>query len=206
MSDAAEEEFESICRQAFQEEGRALREGFLTDITGDTDWGFVIKAHALVEAALMHLLLARIGEPRLVKILARMDTNAKQGGKTAVLEELKLITKQESNFILRFSTMRNAFAHDIHNMSATILEHVRRDLERAGEFVTALTPVFEATELAANCEIPIKEYISKYPRESLWAAVEIFVRRAIDTAFNQPKSILLGKGPPEQNSGSPKGL
>jgi hypothetical protein len=51
----------------------------------DDDWTFVIKMHAIVEAALNHLLIVRLNDPKLSEIVAafqehRLETKSRHAG------------------------------------------------------------------------------------------------------------------------------
>src|SRR5882724_10809892 len=85
---------------------------FFAALEKNDDWTFVIKLHALVEAALNHLIIARIGEPSLQKFVSRLETSNDYAGKLAVIRALELLPEKQRKFIKELSTIRNAFVHD----------------------------------------------------------------------------------------------
>ena len=68
-----------------------LEPTFLPRLTEESDWSFVIKAHALVEAALSHLLGAAMRDPRVTKIFQRMETSNATTGKLAFIKAMELL-------------------------------------------------------------------------------------------------------------------
>ena len=58
-------------------------EGFLLGLMSDEDWSFVVKAHAFAEAAVTHLLVIRLREPRLYDVFARLEMSNAATGKLA---------------------------------------------------------------------------------------------------------------------------
>jgi hypothetical protein len=68
VDDSSSEDFEQFRKKRLRkfEPTLGLRVGFIEElIQQDDDWSFVIKAHAIVEAALTQLLGHLIGHPRL---------------------------------------------------------------------------------------------------------------------------------------------
>ena len=63
-----------------------VRNGFFETLrdAGD-DWSFVIKLHALIEAACTHLLLYHLEEPVLSEAISRLDLSSRPVGKVAML-------------------------------------------------------------------------------------------------------------------------
>jgi hypothetical protein len=61
------------------ERSLGLPEGFIERLEEEDDWSFVIKAHALVEAAMTQLLVHELHKPQLGDIIARLDMTAPFG-------------------------------------------------------------------------------------------------------------------------------
>src|SRR3546814_18866509 len=74
-----------------------VRENFFKDLLGEDDWSFVIKLHALFEAACTHLLLFHFKEPELTDIFARLELSNKATGKIAFLGKLELLGKDNQS-------------------------------------------------------------------------------------------------------------
>ena len=87
---------------------------FRTLNTAD-DWSFVIKLHALFEAACAHLLLFHFKEPELSEVFARLELSNKSTGKIAFLGKIGLLGNENRRFISTLSELRNSLVHDVRN-------------------------------------------------------------------------------------------
>src|SRR6218665_1056414 len=76
-----------------------VRENFFRDLLGGDDWSFVIKLHALFEAACTHLLLFHFKEPELTEVFSRLELSNKATGKIAFLGKLKLLGKNNRRLV-----------------------------------------------------------------------------------------------------------
>src|SRR5205807_8135781 len=66
---------------------------FCNRLLGEDDWSFVIRIHALLEAAITHLLIETLREPRLRPLFSRMELSNFVAGKVAFAEKLELLDK-----------------------------------------------------------------------------------------------------------------
>jgi hypothetical protein len=99
-----------------------LREGFFERLVDEDDWSFVIKLHALFEAACGHLLLFHFREPELSEVVARLELSNKTTGKIAFLAALGLIGKRSRRYIAALSELRNELVHDVRNAEFNLAE------------------------------------------------------------------------------------
>lgn len=90
-------------------------ENFFRDLNNADDWTFVIKLHALFEAACAHLLLHHLREPELASIVTRLELSNKTTGKIAFLAKLKLVSADNRRFVSTLSELRNSLVHDVRN-------------------------------------------------------------------------------------------
>jgi hypothetical protein len=196
-----EEWHEEICRQlneilirtrkAGQKFG--LPERFLDDllkeVEEDSDWSFVIKAHALMETVITHVLSESLhitGADKKVEIsdfIARLPMNG-QNGKVSLAESLNLITKVTRNFIWRLGEIRNFYVHDLRNVGVT-LEHYIFELKknRKHEFYTAFFPGYPEN----------KEFAEGLPRGGfkLYIMMGLCANLSISDISSQPPPTLL---------------
>jgi hypothetical protein len=108
------------------EEDLELPTGFFEDLAHEDDWSFVIKLHALIEAALTHLLVETIARPSLHDIFSRIDTSNVQTGKLAFADKLGLVSTDVKRFIRTLSELRNSFVHDVSNVKVDLTSFVKR--------------------------------------------------------------------------------
>ena len=102
------------------ENALALEQGFFESLLKDDDWSFVIKLHALIEAATTHLLTEVIGKPELQTFITRIEMSNKSSGKLAMLKAMDLIDIDSQRYIIKLSELRNSFVHNITNASTSI--------------------------------------------------------------------------------------
>jgi hypothetical protein len=94
-----------------------LPAGFLGNLAREEDWSFVIKAHALVEAAVSHLIAANIGDVRLAPVFQRLELSNDDTGKLAFAKGLDLLDPQERRFVRTLSQLRNLLVHNVGNVT-----------------------------------------------------------------------------------------
>jgi len=125
-------------------------ENFFRNLNDADDWTFVIKLHALFEAACTHLLLHHLKEPELASIISRLELSNKVTGKVAFLTKLKLIGKDNRRFIATLSELRNSLVHDVRNHEFTL-----------PSMLTELTP--DAIKNMAVAFSPYESFIREHP-------------------------------------------
>jgi hypothetical protein len=90
--------------------------GFLLHLYQEDDWSFVIKAHALIEAAVSQLLTQHVGDTRLSEVFERLELSNTQTGRLAFVKALNLLSDNERRFVRGFSELRNRLVHNVHNV------------------------------------------------------------------------------------------
>ena len=101
-----------------------LGSGFLSDLLSEDDWSFVIKSHALLEAAVSQLLTHHIGDQRLASIVERLELSNMQVGRLAFVRALDLLDKPHHRFIRSLSELRNDLVHDVHSTRFHFSDHL----------------------------------------------------------------------------------
>jgi hypothetical protein len=106
-----------------------LAPGFVRGLYSEDDWSFVIKGHALIEAAVSGLLTAKVGSTELSPIFQRLELSNKETGKLAFVKALSLLSGEYTGFIRKFSELRNDLVHNVRNTSFVF-----------GSYIAALEP------------------------------------------------------------------
>ncbi len=101
-----------------------LSDGFLARLLREDDWSFVIKAHALLEAATSELLTHHFGDERVKRVFDRLPLSDTSLGKVAFIKELGLLSRDELRFLRFFSELRNDLAHDVHSVRFRFVDYV----------------------------------------------------------------------------------
>lgn len=125
-------------------------ENFFKALLDADDWSFIIKLHALFEAACTHLLLFHFKEPDLSNVFNRLELSNKTTGKIAFLGTLELLNKDNRRFISTLSELRNSLVHDVRNAQYSL---------------SSMVKTLDATELR-NLAIsfsPYETHIRKFP-------------------------------------------
>jgi hypothetical protein len=105
-----------VCTGILELESKVgVPENFFRSLAQADDWSFVIKLHALFEAACTHLLLFHFKEPDLSEVFSRLELSNKATGKIAFLGKLGLLSKENRRFLSALSELRNSLVHDVRN-------------------------------------------------------------------------------------------
>lgn len=97
-----------------------LPKDFFKNLLQEDDWSFIIKLHALIEAACGSLLLYHFDEPGLKTIISRLELSNKTTGKIAFLKELELLGDNNRRFVSSLSEWRNNFVHNVQNCNSKL--------------------------------------------------------------------------------------
>src|SRR5438874_573242 len=97
-----------------------LPSGFVANLANEDDWSFIVKAHALVEAALTHALIAALRREPLRDTIARMGPTQK----LRFAEPLGLIDARERHCLEALFAIRNLLAHDISFVQFSLKDYV----------------------------------------------------------------------------------
>jgi len=129
-------------------------------IVAEDDWSFVIKLHALMEAAVTHLLSETITismegyspdtfkGPALTKVLAWMEISGKRAGKVTLASALGLTLEPQQRFISKLSDLRNDLVHDIKSVTFSFAEYVKRlDVNQKRNLIDAFNYGVGTTEM-----------------------------------------------------------
>jgi hypothetical protein len=157
--------FEAI---AELEKELGLPNDFYLNLEKDDDWSFVIKLHALLEAAISGLLVEVLGYQELLEVISQLEMSNNTTGKIALVKALGLLDSEYRTFIRKLSEIRNKFVHDVSNVGITLQEYVNRPGQ-----LDALTKAFslgiEKIEFDER-KLENKEYMAEDPKHFIWLA------------------------------------
>jgi hypothetical protein len=150
-----------------------LPAGFFIELRKDSDWSFIIKLHALIEAALVQGLEHELGRPEINEFLGRLNINGRIG-KLALGRALGLVESDLSVFIERLSDIRNKCVHDVRNVGFSLKDYIagldkdkKRVLDRALDSF-----VVEEMEIEGK-KIPRLTLLEQQPLFTLWIAAMV---------------------------------
>jgi hypothetical protein len=110
------ENFELLTKRTFHEVQRAIlkHKDFLDALQGDSDWAFVIKIHAFLEALLTSLIRSHSGDFKLGGIASRLPMSSSDGiSKLELVKANALLSPEQMRFIKRIGEVRNLLAHEV---------------------------------------------------------------------------------------------
>ena len=90
----------------------------------DNDWEAVIKLHAILDAAITQLIVAKLGPKELAPVISLLELGDRRKGKVAFVKALNLLTSEEINFLRVVSELRNLFAHRITHLEVDLKSHL----------------------------------------------------------------------------------
>lgn len=102
-----------------------LKKDFIVNLLKEDDWSYIIKLHALIEAAVTQLLIQILEKPELEKRFARLELSNLTIGKLAFLKDLNLLDDYYVKFIIQLSEIRNNFVHDVKRVECSLKEYFR---------------------------------------------------------------------------------
>lgn len=87
--------------------------GFFERLLFEDDWTFLIKLHALIEAASTTLLVEALNKPELRDQFARTPLSDSEYGKLSLMKSLGIVSTPYRGFIRKLSELRNQSVHNI---------------------------------------------------------------------------------------------
>ena len=170
---AEQREQESI-RDAVRriERDLGLTAGFLENLRDQDDWSFVIKIHAIFEAATAHLLCQVLQREELAEALSFLELSDKRRGKIAFVAALGLLEKADRRFISSLSELRNSLVHDVRNSTFNLSEHVGRmdgpTLKQFAKNFNSFSMSPDEMVWLGDQQVSSEEAFRRDPKTALW--------------------------------------
>jgi hypothetical protein len=158
------------------EEDLSIRPGFLEELFHESsDWSFVIKVHALLEAALTHLIVEGLGKPELAEVVGHISTGDTRKGRLVIAQKLKLLENPSIAFVRRLSSIRNSFVHDPRNVSLRIEDLINAKPNESEQAWRELARGFasdggETIPMPNGKSVALVTFASQNPRQIIWLA------------------------------------
>ena len=144
---------------------------FFTDLLGQgDDWTFVIKFHAIIEAAFTQTLTRRLGVPEFESIFADLELSNASTGKIAFGKAAGLIDDLERRYVRALSELRNTLVHDVRKVGFRFDEYLQVATQRKS-FVKSFAP-FIADQIdvpKTGKPVPATQFVIHNPRFTIWA-------------------------------------
>lgn len=158
------------------EEKVGVEAGFFARLYDEDDWSFIIKLHALFEAACSNLLSFHFNEPELDEIFVRLELSGKIIGKTVFLGRLGLLGKEWRRFISALSELRNDLVHDIRQSNFKLEQYIQSlDSNALKSFAVAFSPYESILRLMVDFPFKSPEDQARVKKQS---TIESVLERA----------------------------
>jgi hypothetical protein len=156
----------------WMEESLGVHESFLSTIHTDDDWTFILKIHAIVEAGLNQMILNHFAEPRISRIITKLQIGNSGTGKLAFAKALDLIPLESREFISVLSDIRNFCIHDVKNFDFDLKSYVKSlPLGKLDEFLrTATFSMLRSLEIPDFSITEYQQTITDNPRLGILSA------------------------------------
>lgn len=152
-----------------------VRPGFFDDLKIEDDWSFIIKAHALIEAACAELLTEYVGSRELLDPFSRLELSNKKSGKIAFLKSLGLLDEDERRFVSALSELRNILVHNVSNTAFDLVAYIASlDKKQCRSFAKSFGYAFLSEEAHPGFPDDIDKVLN-HPKDTLWRGLKFML-------------------------------
>jgi len=151
------------------ENDTGVKEGFFAGLLVEDDWSFIIKIHALYEAAVSNLITNKIGQVKLEGFISRLELSDKSKGKLKLAKDLNLLDDQERKFIYSLSEIRNSFVHNVKNTQVDLEKYLDNlDENKRQNYIDTFGYTYPENITIAGKTINSKIFTRENPRIAIW--------------------------------------
>jgi hypothetical protein len=167
-SDAANNAIRAV--QGFTDRERREKNTRLTILKFGDDWSFVIKAHAVIEAAISQMIVERLGMTSLQDFVYRLTLLGKTG-KVDLAQTLGLLNAKQVHFIRWFSELRNCLVHRVENLDFSFASYLASmDASKKNEVFAKVECPFDNFDRAEW-----NDYAKQDLKDALYHVIEMLV-------------------------------
>lgn len=156
---------------------------FIHSLMDEDDWSFVIKANALLEAALTHALVKKLGGVEKLQSLVEMLGQSRRIG---LAVELGLLGKDERRFVEKLNKLRNTVVHDVTNVDLDLVKYFKGlNHDQRQSFVTSCSFAFKPDvthDLIARISLKSPKFIMWIPLHFVMAPLYDFLPSKVEMA------------------------
>jgi hypothetical protein len=149
--------------------------GFFDNLKAEDDWSFIIKSHALIEAACAELLTEYVGSMELLDPFSRLELSNKRSGKIAFLKSLNLLDEDERRFVSSLSELRNILVNNVRNTVFDLSVHISSlDKKQRKSFAKSFGYAFISEEDHPDFTSDINKVLND-PKDTLWRGLKFIL-------------------------------
>lgn len=170
------------------EKSIGVEPGFHKSIVKEDDWSFIIKLHALIEAALTHLLVKILNDERLISVVSNLEMSNIRTGKIAFTKALDALDKKHRRFVSQLSDLRNDLVHDISRINFNLKEHVNgMDKQQKKSFVIGFGCIDKDETLSGDL---VNAYLKTPNHVILMGAMSLLTSLYVEKLLAETRNIL----------------
>lgn len=153
-----------------------LAPGFIDALETEDDWSFIIKSHAILEAALASLIWRHLGRPELADALSFLEMGHRKYGKIALTEALGLTEKVERRFLTELGALRNLCAHRAENISFSFSSYIDSfDKQKKSNFVTSFGLLYLMENDKIQLVVPDASQVLSNPKVAILGGLKVLL-------------------------------
>lgn len=146
-----------------------LKNGFFSALLKEDDWSFVIKLHAMYEAAVTALIIDKLGQDTLEAFISRLELGDRSRGKLRIAKDLGLLDKEERKFIYSLSEIRNNFVHNVNNTQIDLKKYLNDlDKNKYKHYIDTFSYTYAKNVEIAEYIIESKQFTRENPKIAIW--------------------------------------
>ena len=146
-----------------------LPANFFNEIHKQDDWSFIIKMHAIFEAAATYILSHRTRNRQLKEIFSKIELSNKKTAKIAFIKAYEILDSEERGYISMLSELRNLLIHNIENVNFSIESHISKmDPNQKKKFVKYAGYGYPDTLKIAERNVSKSQFVIENPKLALW--------------------------------------
>lgn len=170
--DFTQEKHEALSDAALIEEELQLPAGFIESLEQEDDWSFIIKSHALIEAALSTWIASHLDQPELIEPLSYIEIGHPKYGKVALTASLRLTSPYDRKLINNLTKLRNLLAHRIDYISFDLNSYISSlDKNQKQQFFDAFSYFYIRTDSNGKPVYPEKDVVFNNPKQAIYLGV-----------------------------------
>lgn len=146
-----------------------LPKGFFYSLMRESDWSFIIKLHALVEASVTHLLEHELDNPGASTFVHRLNLGGRTG-RLQLAQDLGMLDV-EIPFLKQLSKIRNDCVHDVRNVTFGFKSYIGAlNPDAKKEMLKAFAPILAEVPMVGpnGATTGRDEFVTLNPKLAIW--------------------------------------
>ena len=159
-----------------------LPSNFVFDLLDDDDWSFIIKSHALMEAAAVEAIKHRLSDHTIDKFLKRLQ----MGKCLDFAQELQAIDDQLLKKIRLISKIRNDIIHDVTKYAFSLTEYLS-NTDKRNEYQGVFLREISGSVKIDGHNIECKQLLIENPKLPV---IFFLIELLVEVYLQEPKAML----------------